>query len=133
VFVQLGWGTVLRTHHKVGLQWAQGAPLDANIRLEGPKTFPAAPTLNPIGPATPQHQEDIRLKRTIHKTNQQNTITRQSQKENHSRSNRRIYLFLAQAMDGTIFPPLGALASKQAAPTEATMEKCLQFLDNAES
>jgi hypothetical protein len=25
--------------------------------------------------------------------------------------------------------PLSALASKQAAPTEATMEKCLQFLD----
>jgi hypothetical protein len=25
--------------------------------------------------------------------------------------------------------PLGALVSKQAAPTEATMEKCLQFLD----
>ena len=36
-------------------------------------------------------------------------------------------------MDGTISPPLGALASKQAAPTEATMEKCLQFLDNTAS
>jgi hypothetical protein len=29
--------------------------------------------------------------------------------------------------------PLSALASKQAAPTEATMEKCLQFLDYAAS
>jgi hypothetical protein len=29
--------------------------------------------------------------------------------------------------------PLSALASKQAAPTEATMEKCFQFLDYAAS
>jgi hypothetical protein len=29
--------------------------------------------------------------------------------------------------------PLSTLASEQAAPTEATMEKCLQFLDNIAS
>jgi hypothetical protein len=69
VFVRLGWGTILRTHYKVGLQWAQGAPLDANICLEGPQMFSATPTLNPTGPATSQCQEDIQHKKTICKTN----------------------------------------------------------------
>jgi hypothetical protein len=41
----------------------------------------------------------------------------------------RVLLFWAQAIDGTMLTPLSALASKQAAPTEATMEKCLQFHD----
>jgi hypothetical protein len=34
---------------------------------------------------------------------------------------------------GTMLTPQSALASEQAAPTEATMEKCLQFLDYAAS
>jgi hypothetical protein len=37
---------------------------------------------------------------------------------------------LAGAVDETMLTPLSALASKQAALTEATMEKCLlKFLD----
>jgi hypothetical protein len=44
-----------------------------------------------------------------------------------------VFSFLAQAINGTMLPPLSALASKQSAPTEATMEKCLQFLDYAAS
>jgi hypothetical protein len=45
----------------------------------------------------------------------------------------RVFLFLAQVVDGTMLTPLSALTSKQANPTEATMEKCLQFLDYAAS
>jgi hypothetical protein len=41
----------------------------------------------------------------------------------------KVFLFLAQVVNGTMLTPLSALASKQAIPTEATMEKCLQFLD----
>jgi hypothetical protein len=44
-----------------------------------------------------------------------------------------LFLFLAQAIDGTMLTPLSALASKQATPTEATMEKCLQFFNYAAS
>jgi hypothetical protein len=44
-----------------------------------------------------------------------------------------VFLFLAQAIDGIMLTPLSALAFKQAAPTEATMEKCLRFLDYAAS
>jgi hypothetical protein len=44
-----------------------------------------------------------------------------------------VFLFLAQAVYGTILTPLSALASEQAAPKEATMGKCLQFLDYAAS
>ncbi len=40
---------------------------------------------------------------------------------------------MARAIDGAMLTPLSALASKQAAPTEATMEKCLQFLNYAAS
>jgi hypothetical protein len=40
-----------------------------------------------------------------------------------------IFLYLAQAMDLTMLTPLSALASKQAAPTENTMQDCLQLLD----
>jgi hypothetical protein len=40
-----------------------------------------------------------------------------------------VFLFLARAVDGTMLTPLSALASEQAAPLEATMEKCLQPLD----
>ncbi len=42
-----------------------------------------------------------------------------------------VFLFLARAVNGTMLIPLSALASKQASPTELTMEKCLQFLDYA--
>jgi hypothetical protein len=43
----------------------------------------------------------------------------------------RVFLFLARAVDLTMLTPLSALASKQATPTNQTMEKCLQFLDYA--
>jgi len=42
-----------------------------------------------------------------------------------------VFLFLARAVDSTMLTPLSALASKQAAPTENTMQNCLQFLDYA--
>ena len=42
-----------------------------------------------------------------------------------------VFLFLTRAVDSTMLTPLSALASKQAAPTENTMPKCLQFLDYA--
>ncbi len=42
-----------------------------------------------------------------------------------------VFLFLAQAVNGTMLTPLSALASEQASPTELTMEKCLQFLNYA--
>jgi hypothetical protein len=42
-----------------------------------------------------------------------------------------VFLFLAQAVDSTMLTPLSAIASKQAAPTENTMQTCLQFLDYA--
>jgi hypothetical protein len=42
-----------------------------------------------------------------------------------------VFLFLARAVDSTMLTLLNALASEQAAPTENTMQKCLQFLDYA--
>jgi hypothetical protein len=44
-----------------------------------------------------------------------------------------VFLYLAQAMDSTMLTPLSALASKQAAPMENTMQDCLQFFDYAAS
>jgi hypothetical protein len=44
-----------------------------------------------------------------------------------------VFLNLLQAVDPTMLTALGSLASKQAAPTERTMQKCLQFLDYAAS
>ncbi len=44
-----------------------------------------------------------------------------------------VFLYLAQAVDLTLLTALSALASKQAAPTENTMQDCLQFLDYAAS
>ena len=44
-----------------------------------------------------------------------------------------VFLFLARAVDSTMLTPLSALASEQAAPTENTMQNCLQFLDYAAS
>jgi hypothetical protein len=38
-----------------------------------------------------------------------------------------VFLYLTGAVDSTMLTPLSALASKQAAPTEKTMQKCLQF------
>jgi hypothetical protein len=40
-----------------------------------------------------------------------------------------VFLYLAQAVDSTMLTALSSLASKQAAPTERMMQKCLQFLD----
>jgi hypothetical protein len=42
-----------------------------------------------------------------------------------------VFLLLTRVVDSTMLTPLSALASKQAAPTENTMPKCLQFLDYA--
>ncbi len=44
-----------------------------------------------------------------------------------------VFLYLAQAVDSTMLTPLSALASKQVAPTENTMQDCLQFLAYAAS
>jgi hypothetical protein len=44
-----------------------------------------------------------------------------------------VFLYLARAVDSTMLPALSSLASKQAAPTVRTMQKCLQFLDYAAS
>ncbi len=43
------------------------------------------------------------------------------------------FLYLVQAIDSMMLTMLSSLASKQAAPTEKTMQKCLQFLDYAAS
>jgi hypothetical protein len=40
-----------------------------------------------------------------------------------------VFLYLARAVNLTMLTTLSALASKQAAPTEKTMQKSLQFLD----
>ncbi len=40
-----------------------------------------------------------------------------------------VFLYLVQAVDSTMLSTLSSLASKQAAPTERTIQKCLQFLD----
>ena len=40
-----------------------------------------------------------------------------------------VFLFLARAVDSTMLTPLSALASEQAAPTENTLQDCLQFLE----
>ena len=40
-----------------------------------------------------------------------------------------VFLFLGRAVDSTLLMPLSAIASEQANPTEATMQKCKQFLD----
>jgi hypothetical protein len=40
-----------------------------------------------------------------------------------------VFLFLARAVDSTMLTPLSAIASKQGAPAENTMQTCLQFLD----
>ncbi len=42
-----------------------------------------------------------------------------------------VFLYLARAVDLTMLTALRPLASEQAAPTERTMQKCLQFLDYA--
>jgi hypothetical protein len=44
-----------------------------------------------------------------------------------------VFLYLVQAVDSRILTALSVLVSKQAAPTEKTMQKCLQFLDYAAS
>ncbi len=41
----------------------------------------------------------------------------------------RVFLFLAQAVNGGLLPLLSSLASHQANSTEKTMELCKQFLD----
>ena len=43
------------------------------------------------------------------------------------------FLFYARVIDSTMLTALSALASKQANPTEATMQKCKQFLNYAAS
>jgi hypothetical protein len=45
----------------------------------------------------------------------------------------RVFLFLARVVKGTMLTPLSALASEQSTSREATMKKCLQFLDYAAS
>jgi hypothetical protein len=44
-----------------------------------------------------------------------------------------VFLYLAQAVDLMMLTALSSLASEQAAPTERTMQECLQFLDYAAS
>ena len=43
------------------------------------------------------------------------------------------FLFYGRAVDGAMLPALSAIASSQAAPTQATMEKIELFLDYAAS
>jgi hypothetical protein len=45
----------------------------------------------------------------------------------------RTFLFYARAIDSTMLTALSVIASKQAHPTEETMQKCKQFLDYAAS
>jgi hypothetical protein len=94
--------------------------------------FPAPPTLNPTGPTTPPHQEEIQRKRKISKPIVKTPVLNKAGKK-FIQEVTEVFLFLARSVDRTIPPLLSALASKQAASTEATMEKCLHFLDYAAS
>jgi hypothetical protein len=44
-----------------------------------------------------------------------------------------VFLYLVRAVGSTMLTALSSLASRQAAPTEKTMQKCLRFLDYAAS
>ena len=46
---------------------------------------------------------------------------------------RGVFLFYVRAVDSTMLTALSAIATEQANPTEATMQKCKQFLDYAAS
>jgi hypothetical protein len=114
----------------MGLRGAQGAPLDAKICPEGPKTSPT-PTPSQIwqDQPHPHMKKKYGAKEQFTKPLDHDTPTLDKAGKKFIQEVTGDFLFLAGAINGTMLTPLSALASEQSAPTEATMEKCLQFLD----
>jgi hypothetical protein len=132
VLVRLGRGAILLTHHQMGLRGAQGAPLEADIRHESPETIPTPPSTHPTGPTPPSRQKEYGAKEQFAKLPDDAPPLDKAGKK-FIQEVTGVFLYLARAVDGTMLTPLSALASEQSALTEATMEKCLQFLDYAAS
>ncbi len=132
MLVQKGRGKILQTHHQVGLIQQEGAPFDAIIHREGIKRFQRPP---PIVPHDQPHQHIKKMYGAkLQPANPRDTsplLDKAGKKFFQEVTG--IFLFLARAVDSTMLTALSLLASKQAVPTEKTMQKCLQFLEYAAS
>ena len=114
----------------MGLRGTKSASVNANIYPKGTPAFPAST------PIKPQNQPHPSVKKTYgakvqyaHLPDEAPALDKAGKRFIQEVTG--VFLFLARAVDGTMLTPLSALASKQASPTELTMEKCLQFLDFA--
>ncbi len=122
----------MRTHHQVGLCQQEGAPLDAIIVEKALKRFQHPPPIV-LQDQLYQHVKK-RYGAKVQLANPLNTsppLDKAGKKFIQEVTG--VFLYLAQAVDLTMLTALSSLASKQAAPTERRMQKCLQFLDYTSS
>jgi hypothetical protein len=129
VLVWKGRRKILQTYHQMGLCQQEGAPFNAIIHWEGIEAVPASPTYRTTGSAAPacqkakvQHANPPDTSQPLYKAGKKLIQEVMG-----------VFLYLAWAVDSMMLTVLSALASKQAAPTEKTMQKCLHFLDCAAS
>jgi hypothetical protein len=120
------------TYHQMGLCRQEGALFDAIVCWEGTEAFQHPP------PVVPQDHLHQHVKKTygakVQYANSPDTsppLDKAGKKFIQEVTG--VFLYFAQAVDFTMLTTLSAIAPKQAAPTEKTMQKCLQFLDYAAS
>ncbi len=123
---------ILLTHHQMGLCRQKGATFDAIVPWGGIKWFQHPSPIVPLDQLH-QHVKKMYSAKVQHANLPDDSPPLNKAGNKFIKEVMGVFLYLAWAVDSTMLTVLSALTSKQAAPTEKTMQKFLQFLDYSAS
>ncbi len=132
MLMRLSRGTLLQTHHKMGLPWTKGSSLNAGIHTKGTNSFPPPYPYHTAGPTIPPRQAQLQCQNTTHDGRGHIPPLDKAGKK-FIQEVCGTFLFLAHGINGGILPALSTLTSQQVQLTENTMKLCKLFLDYMES
>jgi hypothetical protein len=112
----------------VGLQRTKSPPIDAQLHQQSPRPIPTPPPQKQQDQPYP-HVKPAYGARKEYSQVEDNFPPLNKAGKNFIQEVCRVFLYLAQAVNGGLLPVLSSLASQQANPTEKTMELCKQLLD----
>ncbi len=116
----------------MGLSRQEGAHSNAFLPRKRTQTIPTSPPNCAAGPTAPHIKKQYGAK-VQHAKPHDDTPPLDKAGKKFIKEVTGVFLYLVRAVDSTMLTPLRALAFEQAAPTENTMQDCLQFLDYAAS
>ncbi len=112
----------------MGLEWTKSPPIDAQLCHQILARFQHTPPQKRQDQPYPHVKPTYGAKKQYSQEEDDSPALNKAGKK-FIQEVCRVFLYLACAVDGGLFPVLSSLASQESNPTEKSMELCKQFLD----